>query len=587
MQSLLLLAWALGKTLPVFLWKGLCIHAVVVALRLPMPSNATRPRYAVLCAGLLACGLVFAWDVAGAYRDQLASAALGQLSATADAAAALLPARAFWPMWLASGWLAGAMLVALRVGLGVAWLRRLLQASEPWTDAAWQARVAAMASGLRLPRAVGLRVVKGLSTPVTAGWLKPVILVPAHIVTGMPADLLEALLAHELAHVRRLDFLVNLLQHLAEAMLFFHPSVWWLSRHIRMERERIADAMAADLIGDPLCVARALQALSRHGTLAGDDPGNDADGQAAARLVQGARDGRLLDRIRLLLRPDVTPRRALAMPVLAATLAVAGVSMWSAADRGPAQAAVVQDANGVGLADFPAVQALIQGSGAAHVLVVDNQSGNRLAAQAESDVVPIASLTKLMTAMVVLDASMDMTQRVRIEQEDATATQEGMSRLPVGAVATRATLLKLSLMASDNRAAYALARSYPGGLPAFELAVQRKMAALGLARTTLQEPTGISAANQSTATDIERIVRAAASYPIIVHDTVEPGEDVDVQGTVLRYGNTNALVGRQGWDIRLSKTASSERAGRCLVMRIHSQGHDLTLVLLNARRQPA
>lgn len=588
-QSLLLFSWALGKTLPVFLWKGLCIHLVVAALCLPMRPRAIRPRYTVLCLGLLACGLVFAVDVAGAWRDELASYALGQgLGWTAGTAAAGLPpvpVGAFWPMWLALGWLAGAALVALRVGLGVAWLRRLLRASKPWTDAAWQSRVAAMASGLRLPRAVGLRIVHGLSTPVTAGWLKPVILVPAHIVTGMPADLLEALLAHELAHVRRLDFLVNLLQHLAEALLFFHPSVWLMSRGIRIERERIADALAADMIGDPRRLACALDTLSRHGGL--DD--RNADQNTRARLAQGARDGLLLDRIRSLLRPHVAiaPRRAMAMPMLAATLAVASVSMWSAADRGAVQAAAAREGEGVVLADFPAIQALIQASGAAHVLVVDNRSGDRLAARAENDVVPIASLTKLMTAMVVMDASIDMTQRVRIAQEDAAATREGMSRLPVGTVATRDTLLKLSLMASDNRAAYALARSYPGGLPAFELAVQRKMAALGLTHTTLREPTGVSSANRSTAADIERIVRAAADYPAIVRDTVELSEDVDVQGEVLRYRNTNALVGRQGWDIHLSKTATSEQAGRCLVMRVQAQGHDLTLVLLKALRQPA
>ncbi|OZI37500.1 hypothetical protein CAL29_03585 [Bordetella genomosp. 10] len=579
-QSLLVLAWALGKTLPVFLWKGLCIHAVAAGLLLPMRPGDTRPRHAVLCLALLACGVVFAVDVAGAYRAELASLASGRISYVGGGQAA--PAGAFWPLWLAAGWFAGAALVGARIGVGLAWLRRALDASAPWTDAAWRTRVDAMARALRLPRAVGLRIAHGLSSPVTAGWLKPVILVPAHIVTGMPADLLEALLAHELAHVRRLDFLVNLLQHGAEVLLFFHPSVWWLSRRIRVERERIADEVAAGLIGDPRRLARALDALSRAA-----DPGA---GDARVRIAQGAKDGPLVDRIRRLAHPRPAPRRGLALPLLAAMLALAGATLWSAADLGPARAARALAENGGHggvLADYPAIQALIEASGAAHVLVVDSRSGDRLAARAENDVVPIASLTKLMTAMVVMDASLDMTQPVRVAEEDAAATKDGMSRLPVGTVATRDTLLKLTLMASDNRAAYALARSYPGGLPAFELATQRKMAALGLAHTTLREPAGVSSANQSTATDIERIVRAAANYPAIVRDTVALGEDVRGEDGVIRYRNTNVLVGRPDWDIRLSKTATSERAGRCLAMRVQVHGHDLTLVLLNARRQPA
>ncbi|MFC4273923.1 M56 family metallopeptidase [Achromobacter aloeverae] len=575
--SLVVFAWALGKTLPVFLWKGLCIHAVAMGLLLSLRAGAPRPRYVVSCLALLACGVVFAVDVAQGYRIELASLAQGGMARADGGQAAAV--QAYWPVWLAAGWLAGAVLVALRTGLGIAWLRRVVSASTPWTDAAWRTRMAAMAQALRLPRTVGLRIARGLSTPITAGWLNPVILVPAHLVTGMPADLLEALLAHELAHVRRLDFLVNLLQHGIEALLFFHPSIWWLSRRIRVERERIADEIAAGLVGDPRRLARALDALSRSADHGDDD--------ARVGLAQGAKHGPLVDRIRRLVHPRVAARRSMAASLLAAVLAMAGASLWSAADPGRAQAAPgADDSRGV-LADYPAIQSLVETSGAAHVLVVDTRSGGRLAARAENEVVPIASLTKLMTAMVVMDANLDMTQAVRIEEADAVATREGMSRLPVGTVATRDTLLKLTLMASDNRAAYALARSYPGGLPAFEQALERKRLALGLAHTTLREPTGVSSANRSTASDIARIVGAAATYPAIVRDTVALDEDVNAAGGVIRYRNTNALVGREGWDIRLSKTAASERAGRCLVMRVQVRDRDLTLVLLNARRQPA
>ena len=146
---------------------------------------------------------------------------------------------------------------------------------------------------------------------MTAAAFKPVLLVPANLVTGMPPDLLEALLAHELAHVRRHDYLVNLLQFAAEILLFFHPTVWWLSRRIRIERERIADDMAAALIGQPRRLALALNALSQ-----------DADA-APAPVAPAARDGDLLDRIRRLTRPDSLPRAPRAMPALAAMLAVA------------------------------------------------------------------------------------------------------------------------------------------------------------------------------------------------------------------------------------------------------------------------
>ena len=453
--------------------------------------------------------------------------------------------------------------------LGLGWLRGVLRASEPWNDAAWQARVADMARHLRLSRTVGLRVVRHLSTPVTAGWLKPVILVPASLVTGMPADLLAALLAHELAHVRRHDYLVNLLQHAAEVLLFFHPSIWWLSRRLRIERERIADQMAAALIGDPMPLARALHALER---------ANDAP----APVAPAARDGDLLDRIRRLVRPDtVATRRVVALPVLAMSCALAGFGAWSALTAGPAQPLSAQEAQRL-MARLPGVQALIAASGASHVLVLDTRSGATLLGRAENDAVPIASLTKLMTAMVVLDTAPDLSRPIRIDERDARATATGAaSPLPVGASVTLDTLLKLALMASDNRAAHALARTYPGGEAAFAQALQRKTVALRLEHTTLEEPTGLSNANRASAADIGRIVSAAAAYPQIARDTTALAETVDTAGNRLRYHNTNPLVGAQGWDIRLSKTGTSTDAGRCLAMRIHIDDRDLTLVLLN------
>ncbi|WP_167385888.1 M56 family metallopeptidase, partial [Achromobacter ruhlandii] len=270
---LLATAWTLGGSLPAVAWKILCLHAATLALlALTRPEDA-RLRYALLGAALAAGVAIAVTGVAFAWRG-LPAAAVSPAAAAATA----------WPLWLALAWLAGSALAALRVLLGLGWLRRALRASEPWHDPAWQARVADMARHLRLSRAVGLRLARTLSTPVTAGWFKPVILVPASLVTGMPADLLAALLAHELAHVRRHDYLFNLLQHAAEVLLFFHPSIWWLSRRLRIERERIADQIAADVIGGPMPLARALHALER--VAAATPP---------APVAPAARDGDLLD----------------------------------------------------------------------------------------------------------------------------------------------------------------------------------------------------------------------------------------------------------------------------------------------------
>lgn len=562
---LLATAWTLGGSLPAVAWKILCLHAATLALlSLTRPDDA-RLRYALLGAALFAGVGIGVTDMALAWRGLPAPmpASAAAAASAADAAATA------WPLWLALAWLAGSALAALRVLLGLGWLRGVLRASEPWNDAAWQARMADMARHLRLSRTVGLRVVRHLSTPVTAGWLKPVILVPASLVTGMPADLLAALLAHELAHVRRHDYLVNLLQHAAEVLLFFHPSIWWLSRRLRIERERIADQMAAALIGNPMPLARALHALER---------ANDAP----APVAPAAHDGDLLDRIRRLVRPDtVATRRMVALPVLAMSCALAGFGAWSALTAGPAQPLSAQEAQRL-MARLPGVQALIAASGASHVLVLDTRSGATLLGRAEHDAVPIASLTKLMTAMVVLDTAPDLSRPIRIDERDARATAAGAaSPLPVGASVTLDTLLKLALMASDNRAAHALARTYPGGEAAFAQALQRKTVALRLEHTTLEEPTGLSNANRASAADIGRIVSAAAAYPQIARDTTALAETVDTAGNRLRYHNTNPLVGAQGWNIRLSKTGTSTDAGRCLAMRIHIDDRDLTLVLLN------
>jgi D-alanyl-D-alanine endopeptidase (penicillin-binding protein 7) len=221
--------------------------------------------------------------------------------------------------------------------------------------------------------------------------------------------------------------------------------------------------------------------------------------------------------------------------------------------------------------------------GSRHALMLDETTGAVLLEKNANDIVPIASLTKLMTAMVVLDAGLDMQQAITITDEDVDTLKHSSSRVPVGATFSRATLLELALMSSDNRAAFALARTYPGGLDGFRLAVRNKGMVIGLRRTNIEEPTGLSPHNTSTATDLARLVMAAGRYPEIERLTTAAADLIEVEGEATHYRNTNRLVGNSAWDIRLSKTGFTREAGRCLVMRVQAAGRSAVIVLLNAR----
>lgn len=221
--------------------------------------------------------------------------------------------------------------------------------------------------------------------------------------------------------------------------------------------------------------------------------------------------------------------------------------------------------------------------GSKHVLVVDEDSGQVLLSKNAAATVPIASLTKLMTAMVVLDAGQDMDEPISIDEPDIATKWRGGSRLPLGAMLPRRDVLQLALMSSDNRAAASLANAYPGGGEAFVAAAADKVAALGMEHTTIEEPTGLSPNNRSTAADLVKMAQAAAQYPEIARITTDSRDSVDVAGRTLEYHNTNRLVGAKGWDILLSKTGSTTPAGRCLIMRLHAAGRTVTVVLLHAR----
>jgi len=225
--------------------------------------------------------------------------------------------------------------------------------------------------------------------------------------------------------------------------------------------------------------------------------------------------------------------------------------------------------------------------GSESVLVVDNGTGKILLEKNPDTVVPIASLTKLMTAMVVLDTRPDMDAPISIDKEDVDMLKHSRSRVPVGVTLTRRDVFQLALMSSDNRAAASLARTYPGGLTAFAVAVNAKIKALGMSHTVIEEPTGLSPHNQSTASDLIKMATAAAEYPMIRQITTSSKDLIRINGREVEYHNSNSLVGRKGWDIGLSKTGFTNEAGRCLIMRIKTATSTATLVLLNSNANSA
>ena len=222
----------------------------------------------------------------------------------------------------------------------------------------------------------------------------------------------------------------------------------------------------------------------------------------------------------------------------------------------------------------------------ASALVQDADTGEIVIGKNTDAVVPIASITKLMTAMVTLDRGLDMEEPITLNREDAVAMKGTRSRLRTGLTLARGDLLLLALMASENRAAAALGRSYPGGMEAFVDAMNAKAAVLDMSESRFVEPTGLSPANVSTASDLAKLVRAAHEYPMIREFSTKDRATVKVgMGRKVRplsYGNTNGLVRSSYWEIGLSKTGYISEAGRCLVMQVRLADKDLIVVLLDS-----
>jgi D-alanyl-D-alanine endopeptidase (penicillin-binding protein 7) len=216
------------------------------------------------------------------------------------------------------------------------------------------------------------------------------------------------------------------------------------------------------------------------------------------------------------------------------------------------------------------------------VMVQDAETGEIVINKNSEALVPIASITKLMTAMILLDRGLDLEQRIVVSREDVDTVKGTRSRLMPGTMLTRDELLLLALMASENRAAAALGRTYPGGIPAFVKAMNEKAAELGMSDSTFVEPTGLSPSNVSSPRDLVKLVRAAHGYPLIRDYSTRDRATVKVFNRPLRFVNTNGLVRNSRWDIELSKTGYISEAGRCLVMQVRVASKDLIVVLLDS-----
>jgi D-alanyl-D-alanine endopeptidase (penicillin-binding protein 7) len=332
------LVQALGWALIGFVWQGALVALGLLCVLHLLPARQARLRYALACAAL---GLCVALPLVQ-LLDTLSRGAAGQAMSTIGPVAASVAqdgraaARSAVMAWLGRRlpmlvclWAVVAALLMARHALGLWWVRSLIRDARLPAPATLQRRAASLAGAMGLDRDVCLVLTKRLATPVTAGCWKPVVLLPASLVSGMPADLLEALIAHELAHVRRHDYLVNLLQTTAETLLFYHPAVWWISRVIRIEREHVADDLAADVLGEPRRLALALSELEKL------QP-------ASHQLVQASHGGKLMFRIQRLVRPSAQPR-ASGVAVAAFTITVACAALAARAQVVP---------------DTPAAQAL-------------------------------------------------------------------------------------------------------------------------------------------------------------------------------------------------------------------------------------
>ena len=216
------------------------------------------------------------------------------------------------------------------------------------------------------------------------------------------------------------------------------------------------------------------------------------------------------------------------------------------------------------------------------VFVMDQNSREVLVSKNDKAVMPIASLTKLMTGLLVADAKLSLDEEISITEDDLDIYKGTGSRLSVGTRLTRGEAMHLALMSSENRAAHALGRTYPGGLDVFVALMNAKAKSLGMNDTHYVEPTGLSSRNQSSARDLATLVGVAHGDPLLRELSTSPGFEVAVGHKTLQYNNTNGLVKNPTWDIGLQKTGYISEAGRCLVMQAQVAGRKLIMVFLDS-----
>ncbi len=215
-------------------------------------------------------------------------------------------------------------------------------------------------------------------------------------------------------------------------------------------------------------------------------------------------------------------------------------------------------------------------------LVVDQDTNEVLFAKNSDAVLPIASLTKLMTAMVMVESQLPLDELVTVTNEDVDTEKNSSSRLMVGATLSRGELLHLALMSSENRAAHALGRTFPGGLQAFVQQMNAKARQLGMADTRYVDPTGLNSGNQSSAKDLASLVKSAYRQPLIRELSTSPEYAVRVGNRQVQFRNTNSLVRNPAWEIGLQKTGYIVEAGRCLVLQARMAGRKLIMVFLDS-----
>ena len=304
--------WAerLGWTLVHFIWQGAMIALLLVALRAMLED--ARARHAAACLALAtmmaAPAVTFAWLGTGgpAWNPQTAAATT---LAPPGASASLHSAAPGLLTWLVMAWLAGVIVCSARLAGGWLSATRLRFSGGRPAPREWQETLGRLLPRMGVRRRVRLLVSARVDVPAVLGWLRPVVLTPVGALTGLPAEHVEALLAHELAHIRRNDYLVNLLQGIVEAVLFYHPAVWWVSKQIRTERELCCDDLAVAASGDVLTYAQALAGL-------------EACRASRVHAAMAANGGSLLKRIARLLEPSTPAAHTMPGPAAAWTLSV-------------------------------------------------------------------------------------------------------------------------------------------------------------------------------------------------------------------------------------------------------------------------